>query len=80
MKDYPLLTKQNLIASREEMVNPRFGAADRLYITTGGSSGVPVGFYLQKGVSAPRSRPIWRRNGLGVATGWGTRWRWSGGW
>jgi phenylacetate-CoA ligase len=70
LRDYPLLTKQDLIASREEMVNPRFGASDRLYITTGGSSGVPVGFYLQKGVSRPKEQTYleaqWSRRGYRV--------------
>lgn len=70
LKDYPLLTKQDLIASREEMANPRYGAADRLHITTGGSSGVPVGFYLQKGVSRPKEQAYleaqWSRRGYRV--------------
>lgn len=70
LKACPLLTKQDLIANREEMVNPRYGAADRLYITTGGSSGVPVGFYLQKGVSRPKEQAYleaqWSRRGYRV--------------
>ncbi len=67
LRDYPLLTKQDLIAHREKMVNPRFSAKDRLYITTGGSSGVPVGFYLQRGVSRPKEQAYleaqWSRRG-----------------
>jgi phenylacetate-CoA ligase len=39
----------------------------RLYITTGGSTGVPVGFYLQKGVSRPKEQAflegMWKRAG-----------------
>ncbi len=67
MADYPLLTKQDLISNREQMVNPEFDAMQRLYITTGGSSGVPVGFYLHKGVSRPKEQAYleaqWSRRG-----------------
>jgi len=49
------------------MVNPVFDPSLRLYITTGGSSGVPVGFYLQKGVSRPKEQSYleaqWARRG-----------------
>ncbi len=68
---YPLLTKQDLILHREQMVNPEFDARQRLYITTGGSSGVPVGFYLHKGVSRPKEQAYleaqWSRRGYRVA-------------
>jgi phenylacetate-CoA ligase len=67
LADYPLLTKQDLILQRERMVNPEFDARQRLYITTGGSSGVPVGFYLHKGVSRPKEQAYleaqWARRG-----------------
>lgn len=68
--DYPLLTKQDLILHREQMVNPEIDAKQRLYITTGGSSGVPVGFYLHKGVSRPKEQAYleaqWSRRGYRV--------------
>jgi phenylacetate-CoA ligase len=42
-------------------------ASQRLYLTSGGSTGVPVGFYLQKGVSRPKEQAfleaMWRRAG-----------------
>lgn len=70
LKDYPLLTKQDLLLHREQMVNPEFSAKQRLYITTGGSSGVPVGFYLHKGVSRPKEQAYleaqWSRRGYRV--------------
>lgn len=70
LKDYPLLTKQDLILHREQMLNPEFDAKQRLYITTGGSSGVPVGFYLHKGVSRPKEQAYleaqWSRRGYRV--------------
>lgn len=64
---YPLLTKQDLLRHREEMLNPEFDASRRLYMTTGGSSGVPVGFHLHKGVSRPKEQAYleaqWSRRG-----------------
>jgi phenylacetate-CoA ligase len=70
LADYPLLTKQDLLLHREQMVNPEFDAKHRLYITTGGSSGVPVGFYLHKGVSRPKEQAYleaqWLRRGYRV--------------
>lgn len=67
LADYPLLTKSDLLGHREQMVNPELPASRRLYLTTGGSSGVPVGFYLQSGVSRPKELAYleaqWRRRG-----------------
>lgn len=67
LRDYPLLTKQDLIEHRDALTNPRFDAGSRLYITTGGSSGVPVGFYLHKGISRPKEQAYleaqWGRRG-----------------
>ncbi|MEI6536198.1 MAG: hypothetical protein WCN98_12705 [Verrucomicrobiaceae bacterium] len=67
LADYPFLTKQDLILHREKMVNPEFDAKQRLYISTGGSSGVPVAFYLHKGVSRPKEQAYleaqWSRRG-----------------
>ena len=63
----PTLTKQDLLAHREQMVSDAFPSSERLYITTGGSTGVPVGFYLQKGVSRAREtaflETMWKRGG-----------------
>ncbi|OYW31641.1 MAG: hypothetical protein B7Z47_00505, partial [Chthoniobacter sp. 12-60-6] len=70
LADYPLLTKQDLVLHREQMVNPEYDAKQRLYITTGGSSGVPVGFYLHKGISRPKEQAYleaqWSRRGYRV--------------
>ncbi len=70
LADYPLLSKEDLILHREQMVNPELDAKQRLYVTTGGSSGVPVGFYLQKSVSRPKEQAYleaqWSRRGYGV--------------
>jgi phenylacetate-CoA ligase len=53
---YPLLTKRELQQNRERMVNRDLRPAKRLYMTTGGSTGVPVGFYLHKGVSRAKEQ------------------------
>jgi len=70
LADYPLLTKQDLISQREQMLNPEFGPEHGLHITTGGSSGVPVGFDLHKGVSRPKEQAYleaqWARRGYRV--------------
>lgn len=63
----PLLEKTDLQEHLSEMASTDVPASRRLYITTGGSTGVPVGFYLQKGVSRPKEQAfletMWRRAG-----------------
>jgi phenylacetate-CoA ligase len=67
LAEYPLLTKSDLIVHREQMVNSTMASSQRLYLTTGGSSGVPVGFYLHKGVSRAKEQAylnaMWSRVG-----------------
>lgn len=64
---WPLLEKKDLQAHLEELKSTRFSPSQRLYMTTGGSTGVPVGFYLQRGVSRPKEQAfleaMWRRAG-----------------
>ncbi len=64
---YPLLTKDALRVNREDMINPRFRNKGLLYVTSGGSTGEPVGFYLQKGVSRAKELAYleaqWNRRG-----------------
>lgn len=64
----PTISKRDLIDHREEMVSTNVPASARLYITTGGSTGVPVGFYLQKGISRPKEQAfletMWKRGGF----------------
>lgn len=63
----PVLTKQDLLDHREELASTQIQPSQRLYITTGGSTGVPVGFYLQKGISRPKEQAflegMWRKAG-----------------
>lgn len=67
LRDCPFLEKKDLLEHLPELVSSDVPDAQRLYITTGGSTGVPVGFYLQKGISRPKEQAfwetIWRRAG-----------------
>jgi len=63
----PHITKQDLLDHLPEMVSTRCPPSERLYMTTGGSTGIPIGFYLQKGVSRAKEQAfletMWRRAG-----------------
>ncbi|MCC7376311.1 MAG: phenylacetate--CoA ligase family protein [Verrucomicrobiales bacterium] len=63
----PFLTKSDLQQHLDEIASTAVPDRQRLYITTGGSTGVPVGFYLQKGVSRPKEQAFleaqWSRGG-----------------
>lgn len=63
----PMTEKRDLVDHIEEMASMQFKRSERLYITTGGSTGVPVGFYLHKGVSRPKEHAfleaMWNRAG-----------------
>jgi len=63
----PKLDKKDLMDHRDELSSTTVSRAERLYVTTGGSTGVPVGFYLQKGVSRPKEQAfletMWSRAG-----------------
>ena len=66
-KTCPLLTKRDLQQSRDAMITAGSPPRNRLYVTTGGSTGEPVGFYLQRGVSRPKEQAfieaLWQRAG-----------------
>lgn len=63
----PMIEKRDLLDHLEEMVSTELPVSARIYITTGGSTGVPVGFYLHRGISRPKEQAfwetIWRRGG-----------------
>lgn len=67
LKHCPLLEKRDLQEHFVDLASTEIPAAKHLYVTTGGSTGVPVGFYLQKGVSRPKEQAfleaMWRRAG-----------------
>lgn len=63
----PFTEKADLQQHLAGMPSSAVPAKRRLYVTTGGSTGVPVGFYLQKGVSRPKEQAFleaqWARAG-----------------
>lgn len=63
----PCLEKRDIQDHLSELASEAIPASQRLHITTGGSTGAPVGFYLQKGVSRPKEQAfleaMWRRAG-----------------
>jgi phenylacetate-CoA ligase len=67
LRKAPFLQKRDLLEHREQMLSDAFPASARLYITTGGSTGVPVGFYLHRGISRPKEQAfleaMWKRGG-----------------
>ncbi len=67
LKACPFLEKRDLQEHLDEIASSEIPASKRLYITTGGSTGIPVGFYLQRGVSRPKEQAfleaMWRRAG-----------------
>jgi phenylacetate-CoA ligase len=67
LENCPLLEKRDLLEHRDEMVSKGVARSARLYITTGGSTGIPVGFYLEKGVSRPKEQAfletMWKKGG-----------------
>jgi phenylacetate-CoA ligase len=63
----PTLEKRDLIEHLDELASTAVPTRSRLYITTGGSTGVPVGFYLHKGISRAKEQAflerMWQRAG-----------------
>jgi phenylacetate-CoA ligase len=63
----PPVEKADVIRELAAFVSSAFPASKRLYITTGGSTGVPVGFYLHRGVTRAKEQAfleaMWRRAG-----------------
>lgn len=67
MAGCPYLTRADIAAHLDEIVTTSPGPAARLYMTTGGTTGQPIAFYLHKGVSRPKEQAFleaqWRRGG-----------------
>ncbi len=67
MEGCPFITKSDLLAHLPDIVATEPPRSARLYLTTGGSTGTPAGFYLHKGVSRPKeqafTKALWRHGG-----------------
>ncbi len=63
----PMLTKEDIQKNLNDLTSKNVPDSQKLYITTGGSTGLPVGFHLQKGISRPKEQAFmeanWRRIG-----------------
>ena len=63
----PLLSKEDIQKNLNGLTSTNISDSQKLYITTGGSTGVPVGFHLQKGISRPKEQAFmeanWKRIG-----------------
>jgi phenylacetate-CoA ligase len=59
LRDCPFLEKSDLLQNLPRLTSSDIPPGQRLYITTGGSTGVPVGFNLQKGISRPKEQAFW---------------------
>ena len=67
LESCPFLDKEEMQNQLRELSSTEVPNSKKLYITTGGSTGVPVGFYLHKGVSRPKEQAfleaMWKRAG-----------------
>lgn len=67
LRDCPVTTKADLAAHLHDMDCSGPKTSKRLHMTTGGSTGTPVAFYLERGVSRPKEFAFlnaqWRRGG-----------------
>jgi phenylacetate-CoA ligase len=63
----PYLTKSEIADSLNDIVTSNPPSSSRLYMTTGGTTGTPIAFYLHKGVSRPKEQAflaaLWKRAG-----------------
>lgn len=63
----PILTKDIIRENLKFMIAINYPRSKGLYVTTGGSSGIPLGLYYQKGVSRPKEfafvTAMWKRVG-----------------
>jgi phenylacetate-CoA ligase len=62
----PLLTKEVLQTRLDDLTSAAIPANRRWYVTTGGSTGTPVGFHLERNVTYPRTYAFeWRQYNWG---------------
>jgi phenylacetate-CoA ligase len=68
----PFLTKEIIKERHEELVSNRFSESQREYASTGGSTGLPLGFYQEKNMTSARENAfithVWGRAGYSPGT------------
>lgn len=70
LKKLPYLTKEIIQENLSDMVARNYPESKLQYCTTGGSTGIPLGFYHEKGVSAAKEQAFmltqWNRVGFKI--------------
>lgn len=70
LKKLPYLTKDIIKENFNDLISKKISQKDLLYLTTGGSSGTPLGFYENKQIAGPREwafvTHLWKRVGYDV--------------
>ncbi len=68
LKKLPYLTKEIIRENLSDLIARNYPKSRLQYLTTGGSTGIPLGFYCQEGISEARERPFmltqWNRVGF----------------
>jgi phenylacetate-CoA ligase len=67
LRELPFLTKEIIRDNFDELTATNYPSRKREYVTTGGSTGVPLGFYYEKGISRAQEwafmKILWERVG-----------------
>lgn len=70
LRQLPYLTKDIIRENLDDLVSVNYGKEQIKYVTTGGSTGVPMGFYVQKKVAGAREWAFmttqWTRVGYNI--------------
>jgi len=70
LKRIPFLTKEIILQNRDELVAANYPKSKRLYYSTGGTTGNPMSFYNEKGVSRSKEfafiTNLWERVGYRI--------------
>ena len=68
LKKLPYLTKEIIQENLKDLIARNYSRSKLQHVTTGGSTGIPMGFYSEKGVSESRERAfmlsLWNRVGF----------------
>ena len=67
LKRLPFLTKEIIQDNLEDLIAQNYPKSKLKYVTTGGSTGIPMGFYEENGYTEPRERAF-------IVT----QWKWAG--
>lgn len=71
LRKLPYLTKEIIQENLPDLVARNYPRSKLQYVTTGGSTGIPLGFYWERGVTNPKEdafiRMLWNRVGYGIA-------------